>query len=62
MKQDTIGVYVDLVEGRLFFSKNGEVYPVAFEGEDFIDQSFYASCCCLTQNESFELLFPQPED
>ena len=28
--KDTIGVYVDLVSGCLFFSKNGRVYGDAF--------------------------------
>lgn len=28
--RDVIGVYVDLVDGKLFFSKNGEVFGVAF--------------------------------
>ena len=61
-KQDVIGVYVDLVEGRIFFSKNGEMFPTAFEGLEFLDQEFYPACCCLTKNESFEALMPQPED
>lgn len=60
--QDVIGVYVDLVEGRIFFSKNGEILGEAFSGEELLDGNFFAACCCLTKDESFELLFPQPED
>ena len=56
--QDIIGVYVDLQEGKLFFSKNGEVFPVAYESEYLRRNNFYAACCCLTKDESFKLLFP----
>ena len=45
---DVIGVYVDLVEGRLFFSKNNTVYDIAYEGLYLLNQSFYPACCCLT--------------
>ena len=31
-KKDKIGVYLDLVEGRLFFSKNGHCFGTAFCG------------------------------
>jgi len=62
LKQDIIGVYLDLVDGRLFFSKNGEVFPTAYEGEEFLNTDFYAACCCLTKSESYELMLPQPED
>lgn len=56
--QDTIGCYVDLIDGRIFFSKNGEILGSAFEGEELLNCEFYAACCCLTKDESFELLFP----
>jgi len=25
-----IGVYVDLIDGKIFFSKNGEIFEIAF--------------------------------
>lgn len=59
---DIIGVFLDLVVGRLFFSKNGEMQGSAFSGQELLKGTFYAACCCLTKDESFELLFPQPED
>ena len=56
--QDIVGVYVDLIEGRIFFSKNGEVFPTAFEGNMLLNQEFYPACCCLTKGESYEVLLP----
>ena len=61
-KEDIIGVYVDLVDGRIFFSKNGEVFGTAFEGSNFLYDDFYPACCCLTKGESFESVLPLPED
>ena len=58
---DTIGVYVDTVDGKVFFSKNGRVFETAFEGPE-LQADIYAACACLTKDESFELLYPQPED
>lgn len=60
--QDVIGVYIDSIEGRLFFSKNSEVFETAYEGPELRGCEFYAACSCLTKDESFELLYPQPED
>lgn len=60
--QDVIGVYVDLVDGKLFYSKNGKIFKTAFSGTEFLNTDFYAACCCLTQYESFELVLPSPED
>lgn len=60
--QDVIGVYVDTIDGRVFFSKNGEVFETAYQGPELRNQEFYAACSCLTKEESFELLYPQPED
>ena len=61
-KKDKIGVYVDLVEGRVFFSKNGEVFPTAFEGPDLLSAEFYPACCSLTVDEKFKVVSPLPED
>jgi hypothetical protein len=60
--QDVIGVYVDLIDGKLFFSKNDEVFDIAFQCDSLKRNDFYAACCCLTKDENFKLLFPQPED
>ena len=59
---DTVGVYVDLVNGELFFSKNGKVFGTAYKNEEFLKNELYPACCCLTKGESFELLSPMPED
>jgi len=60
--QDIIGCYVDLIDGKLFFSKNGTVFKTAFQNKHLLNSDFYAACCCLTVNESFESLLPSPED
>jgi hypothetical protein len=59
-KNDVIGVYLDLIDGRIFFSKNGEVFQEAFGNIEIVE--YWPACCCLTKDESFELLFPSPED
>ena len=56
--QDTIGVYVDLIKGVIFFSKKKmnnefEVYPVAFDSPSLKLVDFYVACSCLTKEESF---------
>ena len=62
-QDDTIGVYVDLVDGVLFYSKNDKVFEKnAFEGASLRDITFYPAVCCLSKNEMFELLEPQMED
>ena len=54
-----IGVYADLAEGVLFFSKNGKVFAKnAFEGAALLEKQFYPAACCLTKNEMFELIEP----
>ena len=57
-----IGVYLDLVDGRLFFSKNGKIFPVAYEKKEFLKMDLYPACACFQDGESFELLMPMPED
>jgi hypothetical protein len=62
---DVISVYVDLVDGLLFFAKNGEIYGDAFADTPALkdpNKVFYAACCCLTKGESFELMVPACED
>ena len=46
--QDVIGVYVDLIDGKLFYSKNKEIFKIAFSGPELLKDDFYAACCCLT--------------
>eukprot|EP00347_Sterkiella_histriomuscorum_P015071 403358421 len=60
--KDVIGVFVDLVEGKLFFSKNGKIFKDAYRDEELTKQPLYPACSCLTKGESFELLFPACED
>ena len=59
---DTVGVFVDLESGNLFFSKNGKVYGVAYNTKDFLTGELYPACCCLSKDEAFELVMAQPED
>jgi hypothetical protein len=62
--KDTIGVYVDLVLGTVFFEKNGKVFGDAFTSDRFTDPTnlFFPACSCLTKDETFEVLFPRRED
>eukprot|EP00349_Pseudokeronopsis_sp_Brazil_P008202 CAMPEP_0202965410 /NCGR_PEP_ID=MMETSP1396-20130829/9394_1 /ASSEMBLY_ACC=CAM_ASM_000872 /TAXON_ID= /ORGANISM="Pseudokeronopsis sp., Strain Brazil" /LENGTH=127 /DNA_ID=CAMNT_0049688113 /DNA_START=246 /DNA_END=625 /DNA_ORIENTATION=- len=39
--KDTVGVYVDQVDGVIFFSKNGEVFRDAFKSELFTTSELY---------------------
>ncbi len=59
---DTIGVFIDLVASVLFFSKNGKVFKTAYDTKEFLTGDLYPACCCLSKDESYELLMPQPED
>jgi len=59
---DVVGCYVDLIEGKIFFSMNGTIYKDAFMGIDLLDKVFYATCACLTKDEAFEVMVPACED
>ena len=62
-QDDVIGVYVDLVDGILFFSKNGDIFTKnAFQGTALLSNKFYPAAACLSRNEMFELIEPQAED
>lgn len=61
-----IGVYIDLADGIMFFSKNGKVFDEnAFSGDALRPKEgtlFYPAACCLSKNEMFEMLLPAAED
>ena len=61
-RKDRVGVYVDMVEGVIFFSKNDKMFGDAFRVKELLTQEVYPACSCLTKGESFELLYPQCED
>ena len=50
---NVIGVYVDLKEGRIFFSKDSKVYPVAYEDKEFLSMELYPACSCFLEGEKF---------
>ena len=52
-KGAVIGIYVDLEVGKLFFSKDGVVFPTAFDNSKFLEMELYPACSCLLVNESF---------
>ena len=58
----TIGVYVDLIDGKMFFSKDSKVFPAAYESKEFLKLELYPACSCFLVGEKFELLMPVPED
>lgn len=57
-----VGVYVDLVEGKLFFSKDGRMMPIAYEDKAFLSMELYPAVSCFQPGESFQLIMPMPED
>jgi len=61
-EEDVIGCYVDLIDGIIFFSKNGQTFEDAFTGPELLGKTFYPAACCLTRGESFELCIPLIED
>ena len=61
-ENNIVGVYVDMIEGKLFFSKNVTVFPVAYESKDFLNMKLYPACSFFQEGESFELMMPTPED
>ena len=50
---DVIGVYLDLIDGRIFFSKEGKVFPVAYEDKKLLDLEIYPACCTLSKDECY---------
>ncbi len=59
---DTIGVYCDLIDGRIFFSKNSIVFPEAFSSPKLLQTVLFPACSLFLENESFEVMNPLPED
>ena len=59
---DLIGVYVDLVEGKISFSKNGVAFPVAYQNKDFLTLELYPACCSIKKDDVFESSKAYPED
>ncbi|CDW71638.1 spry domain containing protein [Stylonychia lemnae] len=57
-----IGVYVDMVVGRIFFSKDGRVFGSAFEEPKFLEMELYPACSCFNPGEQFQLKMLMPED
>ena len=33
---NVVGVYVDLVDGKLFFSKDSKIFPIAYDQKEFL--------------------------
>ncbi len=53
---------MDLVTSLVFFSKNGKVFKTAYDTKEFLTGELYPACCCLSKDESYELVLSQPED
>ena len=51
-----------MIDGVLFFSKNGKIFKDAFRDERLRTEALYPACSCLTKGEAFELLYPPCED
>ena len=59
---DTIGVMLDMVEGKLSFMRNGEHLGVAFESEELTKGEFYAACSPIYSKSKFTLKSTLKED
>ena len=59
---DTVGVILDLIEGKIIFSKNEEIFPVAFENPELLKLELYPACAAIVKGDCFEFIQPQPED
>ena len=59
---DHVGVMLDMVEGTLSFSKNGEHWGIAFKDEELTKGELFAAVAPIYAGDSFVLKRPCPED
>ena len=59
---DLIGVLVDMVDGRLSFSRNGEDWGVAYESPELAQGTLCPAVAMLYPEDEFALELTQPED
>ena len=61
-KGSVVSVYLDLVDGLLFFGKNGKVFPIAYKQDKFLKLDLYPACALFLEGEQFSIIPPYPED
>ena len=59
---DVIGVYVDMINGQIAYSKNGTYLGVAFEDTQLSEGELYPAVATINEKDEFEVCYPQPED
>lgn len=59
---DTIGVMINMIDGTLSFSKNGQNFGVAFTDEELKKGELFAACAPIYKNDSFCLKMMIRED
>ncbi|TNV76303.1 hypothetical protein FGO68_gene7058 [Halteria grandinella] len=59
---DIVGVYLDMIEGTLAFSRNGVYWGVAFTSEEFKKGVFYPAVAPIYQNDTVITMNPPRED
>lgn len=53
---------LDMVDGTLSYSKNGQFLGQAFKSEELKTGSFYPAVAPVYENDAFEIRQPMPED
>mmetsp|Transcript_24082 Transcript_24082/g.27273 ORF Transcript_24082/g.27273 Transcript_24082/m.27273 type:complete len:179 (+) Transcript_24082:194-730(+) len=59
---DTIGVFLDTIDGILGFTKNGKYFGTAYQSQEFAEGEIYPACACLSKDDCCQLITPIPED
>lgn len=59
---DTIGIFFDMIEGELSFSKNEKYFGTAYKLPEFCEGEFYPAVCVLNKDDAFRINLPIPED
>jgi hypothetical protein len=59
---DTISVMLDMDEGSLSYSINGQYLGVAFQSEDLKTGELYPAVAPVYNTDCFEIRQPMPED
>ena len=53
---------VDMIEGKISYTKNGIFIGLAFENVDLAKGELYPAVSSIFEKDEFEVIYPQPED
>jgi hypothetical protein len=59
---DTIGIFFDMIEGELSFSKNDKYFGTAYKLPEFCTGEFFPAVSVLNKDDGFQIELPIPED